>query len=73
MPRWLPYLPHPNLASQDPLSTDDSRLAHVGPVVEYIRNGLYKYAVGSFDSSVEAGLQKSQIQTKDFRMRLCQV
>ncbi|MGB1944883.1 MAG: N-acetylmuramoyl-L-alanine amidase, partial [Flavobacteriales bacterium] len=54
------------LASQDPLSTDDSRLAHVGPVVEYIRNGLYKYAVGSFDSSVEASLQKSKIQQKGF-------
>ena len=54
------------LASQDPLSTDDSRLAHVGPVVEYIRNGLYKYAVGSFDSSVEASLQKSQIQNQGF-------
>ena len=54
------------LASQDPLSTDDSRLANVGPVVEYIRNGLYKYAVGSFDSSVEASLQKSQIQNQGF-------
>ena len=54
------------LASQDPLSTDDSRLAGVGPVVEYIRNGLYKYAVGSFDSSVEASLQKSQIQNQGF-------
>ena len=54
------------LASQDPLSTDDSRLAHVGLVVEYIRNGLYKYAVGSFDSSVEASLQKSQIQNQGF-------
>ena len=54
------------LASQDPLSTDDSRLADVGPVVEYIRNGLYKYAVGSFDSSVEASLQKSQIQNQGF-------
>jgi len=54
------------LASQDPLSTDDSRLADVGPVVEYIRNGLYKYAVGSFDSSVEASLQKSKIQQQGF-------
>ena len=54
------------LASQDPLSTDDSRLAGVGPVVEYIRNGIYKYAVGSFDSSVEASLQKSQIQNQGF-------
>ena len=54
------------LASQDPLSTDDSRLAQVGPVVEYIRNGLYKYAVGSYDSSVEASLQKSQIQNQGF-------
>lgn len=54
------------LASQDPLSTDDSRLANVGPVVEYIRNGLYKYAVGSFDSSVEASFQKSQIQNQGF-------
>ena len=54
------------LASQDPLSTDDSRLADVGPVVEYIRNGLYKYAVGSFDSSVEASLQKSKIQQRGF-------
>ena len=54
------------LASQDPLSTDDSRLAGVGPVVEYIRNGLYKYAVGSYDSSVEASLQKSQIQNQGF-------
>lgn len=54
------------LASQDPLSTDDSRFADVGPVVEYIRNGLYKYAVGSFDSSVEASLQKSKIQQKGF-------
>ena len=54
------------LASQDPLSTDDSRLGDVGPVVEYIRNGLYKYAVGSFDSSVEASLQKSQIQNQGF-------
>lgn len=54
------------LASQDPLSTDDTRLADVGPVVEYIRNGLFKYAVGSFDSSVEASLQKSQIQNQGF-------
>ena len=54
------------LASQDPLSTEASRLADVGPVVEYIRNGLYKYAVGSFDSSVEASLQKSQIQNQGF-------
>lgn len=50
------------LASQDPLSTDDSRLANVGPVVEYLRNGLYKYAVGAFDSSVEASVRKSEIQ-----------
>jgi len=54
------------LASQDPLSTDDSRLVNAGPVVEYIRNGLYKYAVGSFDSSVEASLQKSKIQQQGF-------
>ncbi|MBO74183.1 MAG: hypothetical protein CMD33_02805 [Flavobacteriales bacterium] len=54
------------MASQDPLSTDDTRLANVGPVVEYIRNGLYKYAVGSFDSSVEASLQKSKIQNQGF-------
>jgi len=54
------------LASQDPLSTDDSRLVDVGPVVEYIRNGLYKYAVGSFDSSVEASVQKSKIQQQGF-------
>ena len=54
------------LASQDPLSTDDSRLADVGPVVEYIRNGLYKYAVGSFGSSVEASLHKSKIQQQGF-------
>lgn len=54
------------LASQDPLSTDDSRLAGVGPVVEYIRNGLYKYAVGAFDSSVEASLHKSEIQRLGF-------
>ena len=54
------------LASQDPLSTDDSRLADVGPVVEYIRNGLYKYAVGSYNSSVEASLQKSKIQQRGF-------
>lgn len=54
------------LASQDPLSTGDTRLANVGPVVEYIRNGLYKYAVGSFDSSVEASLQKSKIQNQGF-------
>ena len=53
------------IASQDPLSTDDSRLAQwTGG--EYIRNGLYKYAVGSFDSSVEASLQKSQIQNQGF-------
>lgn len=54
------------LASQDPLSTDDSRLAGVGPVVEYIRNGLYKYAAGAFDSSVEASLHKSEIQRLGF-------
>jgi len=54
------------LASQDPLSTDDSRLVNVGPAVEYIRNGLYKYAVGSFDSSVEASLHKSKIQQSGF-------
>ena len=54
------------LASQDPLSTDDSRLGAAGPVVEYIRNGLYKYAVGSFGSSVEASLHKSKIQQQGF-------
>jgi N-acetylmuramoyl-L-alanine amidase len=54
------------LASQDPLSTDDSRLGATGPVVEYIRNGLYKYAVGSFGSSVEASLHKSKIQQQGF-------
>ena len=54
------------LASQDPLSTDDSRLRDVGPVVEYIRNGLYKYAVGAFDSSVEASLHKSEIKRLGF-------
>ena len=54
------------LASQDPLSTDDSRLGDTGPVVEYIRNGLYKYAVGSFGSSVEASLHKSKIQQQGF-------
>ena len=54
------------LASQDPLSTDDSRLGDAGPVVEYIRNGLYKYAVGSFGSSVEASLHKSKIQQQGF-------
>ena len=54
------------IASQDPLSTDDSRLGDVGPVVEYIRNGLYKYAVGSFGSSVEASLHKSKIQQQGF-------
>lgn len=54
------------LASQDPLSTDDSRLAGLGPVVEYLRNGLYKYAVGSFGSSVEASVHKSEIHRMGF-------
>jgi N-acetylmuramoyl-L-alanine amidase len=54
------------LASQDPLSTDDSRLAGLGPVVEYLRNGLYKYAAGSFGSSVEASVHKSEIQRMGF-------
>lgn len=50
------------LASQDPLSTDDSRLEGLTPVVEYLRNGLYKYAVGSFSTSVQASVYKSQLQ-----------
>lgn len=54
------------LASQDPLSTADSRLAGLGPVVEYLRNGLYKYAVGSFGSSVEASVYKSEIHRMGF-------
>ena len=54
------------LASQAPLSTDDSRLYQVGPVVEYISNGLFKYAVGTFNSSIEASLQKSKIQKQGF-------
>ena len=54
------------LASQEPLSTDDSRLEGIGPVVEYLRNGLYKYAAGSFGSSVEASVHKSQIQRLGF-------
>lgn len=54
------------LASKDPLSTDDSRLEGLTPVVEYLRNGLYKYAAGAFRSSVEASVYKSQIQQRGF-------
>ena len=66
-----PELPSPTfrvqfLASEDPLSTDDSRLAGLTPVVEYIRNGLYKYAAGAFSSSVEASVYKAEIQQRGF-------
>ncbi len=54
------------LASQDPLSTADSRLEGLTPVVEYLRNGLYKYAVGSFSNSVQASVYKSQLQKKGY-------
>jgi len=54
------------LASEDPLSTDDSRLAGLTPVVEYLRNGLYKYAAGAFGSSVEASVYKAEIQRRGF-------
>lgn len=54
------------LASRDALSTDDSRLEGLTDVVEYLRNGFYKYAVGTFQSSVDASTFKSEIHQRGF-------
>ena len=38
----------------------------VPSVVEYLRNGLYKYAAGNCSNSVEANELKLQMQKKGF-------
>ena len=49
-----------------PLEQDNNRLQGLQPVVEYLRNGLYKYAVGNCSQSAEANKLKLQLQKRGF-------
>lgn len=49
-----------------PLKEDDARLQGLPPAVEYLRNGLYKYAVGNCAKSAEANALKVQMQKQGF-------
>lgn len=49
-----------------PVLKDDARMRGVPSVVEYLRNGLYKYAAGNCSSSVEANELKLQLQKQGF-------
>jgi hypothetical protein len=53
-----------------PLEQDNNRLQGLQPVVEYLRNGLYKYAVGNCSQSAEANKLKLQLQSEVSQMPL---
>ena len=49
-----------------PLKEDDEKLQGLPSAVEYLRNGLYKYAVGNFAQSTEANALKMEMQKQGF-------
>lgn len=51
------------LAAATQLTKDDPRFSGLAPVVEYLRSGLYKYAVGSAASMEEANVLKTRLQS----------
>ena len=54
------------LASKTRIPQDDARFTGLAPVVEYLRNGLYKYAVGAAPSSEEANALKRTMRSDQF-------
>ncbi len=54
------------LASTHRISKEDPRFSGLSPVVEYLRNGLYKYAVGAAPTMQEARLLKESMRNGDF-------
>jgi N-acetylmuramoyl-L-alanine amidase len=54
------------LASEIRLPKEDPRFSGLAPVVEYLRNGLYKYAVGAAPTMQEAQLLKESMRNGDF-------
>ncbi len=64
-------LPNPTfrvqvMTSGLPLKEDDEQLQGLPSAVEYLRNGLYKYAVGNCAQSTEAHDLKMQMQKQGF-------
>lgn len=53
-------------ASKVQLKVEDLGIVGHAPVVEYLRNGLYKYAVGAFGTSDEASDLKKRLQAEGF-------
>lgn len=54
-------------ASKERLKAEDLGIRGDAPVVEYLRNGLYKYAVGGFSTLDEASDLKKRLQAEGFK------
>lgn len=54
------------LTSDTPISKEDVQFTGLSPVVEYLRNGVYKYAVGSKASMQEARILKESMRNGAF-------
>jgi N-acetylmuramoyl-L-alanine amidase len=54
------------MASDSRISKEDPRFSGLTPVVEYLRNGLYKYAVGAAPTMQQAQLLKESIRNGNF-------
>ena len=48
------------------LEEDDERFRGLQTVVEYLRNGLFKYAVGNCTTAAEAKVLKMELQKQGF-------
>lgn len=53
-------------ASETPIAKDDPRFQGLPAVVEYLRGGLYKYAVGKTTDRAEAESLKKQLRAEGF-------
>ena len=53
-------------ASETPIAKDDPRFQGLPAVVEYLRGGLYKYAVGKTTDRAEAEYLKKQLRAEGF-------
>lgn len=54
------------LTSDTPISKEDVRISGLSPVVEYLRDGLYKYAVGATSTMQEARILKESMRAGPF-------
>ena len=54
------------IASDARISKEDPRFSGLTPVVEYLRNGLYKYAVGAAPTMQQAQLLKQSMRNGNF-------